>query len=129
MRIDQLTLDVLNAGQKPVKSKPNKYHAVKETSGGKKYDSGREAERGRELSLQEYCGFISGLKTQVTFILQDGFEYKGEKIRPIKYIADFQYKKDGKIITEDSKGVRTKVFLIKRKMLLKRYPDINFLET
>ena len=129
MRIDQLTLDVLNAGREPVKPKPNKYHAVKEISGGKKYDSGREAERGRELESQQMCEIISELKTQVPFILQDGFIYQGEKIRPIIYIADYQYKKGGKVITEDSKGVRNPVFLIKRKMLLKRYPGINFLET
>ena len=129
MRITQSQLDMMNAGNEPTKVKRNKYNAKKETSGGVKYDSGREAGRGRELELQEHCGIISGLKKQVSFILQDRFTYEGEKIRQIKYIADFQYSKNGKIITEDSKGFRNSVYKIKRKMLLKRYPDINFIET
>jgi len=132
MRIDQLTLDVLNAGREPVKPKPNKYHAVKEMSGGKTYDSGREAERGRELEAQQMCGIISDLKEQPKkFMLQEGFRHKSWpiKIQAITYTPDFSYIKDGKLIYEDSKGVRTPGYVLRRKMLLKRYPDINFLET
>ena len=63
-------------------AKSNKYHAVKETSGGKKYDSGREAERGRELETQQRCEIISDLKEQPKkFMLQEGFRHKSWPIK------------------------------------------------
>ena len=109
--------------------KKNKYNAKKEITGGIKFDSSGEAGRYRELKLQEHCGVISDLKIQVEYILQDAFEYKGRTIRKISYLADFEYKKNGITITEDFKGCKTAMFKLKKKILLKRYPDINFIET
>ena len=109
--------------------KKNKFNAKKETTGGKTFDSGREAKRYRELKLQQHCGVISDLNTQVWIQLLDDFKYQGKKIKGIRYKADFVYIKNGKEITEDSKGYRTKEYKLKKKMLLNRYPDINFLET
>ena len=38
------------------------------------------------------------------------------------YIADFVYMdKDGQQVVEDTKGVRTKEYIIKRKLMLHRY--------
>ena len=34
------------------------------------------------------------------------------------YIADFVYKKNGETIVEDTKGVRTKEYIVKRKLML-----------
>jgi hypothetical protein len=34
------------------------------------------------------------------------------------YIADFVYKEDGRIVVEDTKGFRTKDYIIKRKLML-----------
>ena len=129
VNINKLELDCLKAGKTIKPKKKNKYNAVKETTGGIRFDSSREAKRYCKLKIQEHCGFISDLKTQVEYILLDAFEYKGEKIRKLSYFADFEYKKDGVIITEDSKGFKTQVYKLKRKMLLSRYPDINFIET
>ena len=112
-----------------IEHKKNKFNAVKEVVAGKTIDSKREAKRYRELKLQEHCGIISDLKTQVEYILQDAFDYKGHRIRKISYFADFEYVKDGVTYTEDSKGFKTKIFRLKKKMLLRRYPDINFIET
>ena len=38
--------------------------------------------------------------------------------RPVKYIADFVYTdKSGRLVVEDAKGVRTDVYVIKRKLM------------
>lgn len=37
------------------------------------------------------------------------------------YIADFVYTQDGSEIVEDTKGTRTAVYRIKRKLMLERY--------
>lgn len=55
--------------------------------------------------------------------------YDGEKIRAIKYVADFVYEdKDGRTIVEDAKGMRTDVYKIKRKIMLYKYKNIIFKE-
>ena len=42
--------------------------------------------------------------------------------REVSYVADFMYgTKDGKLIVEDVKGIRTKEYILKRKMLLHFY--------
>ena len=110
--------------------KRHKYGAEKTKTDGISFDSKKEATRYRTLRVQEFVGFISDLELQPEFILQDGFRHKGEWIHPIKYRADFRYtNSDGIVVVEDAKGHRTKEYRIKKKMLFKRYPDINFLET
>lgn len=105
----------------------NKYHAQKTWMKGRVYDSKKEANRAFELEMLEKYGKIHNLQKQVPFVLQEGYVNKrGKKIRPITYIADFTYEEDGKIIVEDTKGVETEVFKIKRKMLEYKYPDIEF---
>jgi hypothetical protein len=36
----------------------------------------------------------------------------------VKYVADFVYEENGKLIVEDTKGFRTKDYIIKRKLML-----------
>ena len=38
--------------------------------------------------------------------------------RGVYYIADFVYYRDGEYVVEDAKGVRTKEYIIKRKLML-----------
>lgn len=107
--------------------KPSKYHAQKTVVGGVEYDSKKESKRAQELEYLEKLGKIKNLQKQVRFILQDGYvNNQGQKIRPISYIADFVYEEDGKKIIEDSKGFRTEVFLIKKKLFEKKYPEFYF---
>jgi len=99
---------------------PNKYHNTK-TNG---FDSKAEAKRGFELELLERAGKIENLRRQVSFELipkQDGE-------RAVTYKADFTYWQDGKLICEDVKGVRTPVFILKRKLMLWVH-GIRILET
>ncbi len=99
-----------------------KYKNKKCVLGGVKYDSIKEGERGLELHQWQKDGKISELKTQVPFKI----EHNGVKI--CKYIADFQYVRDGKLITEDVKGFKTATYKLKRKMMLAFY-GIDILET
>ena len=105
----------------------NKYHAKKTWMKGRVYDSKKEANRAFELEMLAKYGKIQNLQKQVPFVLQEGYVNKhGKKIRPITYIADFTYVEDGILVVEDTKGMETDVFKIKRKMLEYKYPDIEF---
>lgn len=80
---------------------------------GISFDSKREAFRYRELKLMERAGLITDLKRQVTFVLIPSQEGQ----RPVKYIADFTYIENGVKVVEDAKGVKTKDYIIKKKLM------------
>lgn len=97
----------------------------------KGYDSIREYNRSNVLKLMEKQGLISSLQEQIKYeLIPAQYEYyqiqgarkmlnKKKLIeRSCFYIADFQYIKDGETIVEDSKGMRTKEYIIKRKLML-----------
>lgn len=93
------------------------------------YDSKKEYRRAQELELLQRKGLISGLQKQVSFELipsqrEDPNNPKSKVLeRSVKYIADFQYlrERDGVLIVEDAKGMRTKEYIIKRKLMLHVY--------
>ena len=112
--------------------KPEKYHNRKCTvtiPGSVKqitFDSVKEARRFGELELMKNTGKIRDLRLQVNFTLQEGFTTAaGERIRPIVYRADFVYQEPSptgwRTIVEDVKGVRTKEYSMKRKMMLEKF--------
>lgn len=105
----------------------HKYGAKKAAVDGLVFDSKGEARRYRELKLLEEAGHISDLKLQPHFELQPAFtDSAGKRHRAIHYVGDFAYVEDGREIIEDTKGVATSVFKLKYKLLLFRYPDIEF---
>ena len=95
----------------------NKYKNIKTTtSDGIVHDSRKEAQRWCELKLLERAGKIKDLQRQVKYELipkQDGE-------RACYYVADFVYRdaETGKTIVEDTKGKKTKEYIIKRKLML-----------
>ena len=97
----------------------SKYHNKKVTYKGIKFDSKKEMQRYKDLELLESTDYICNLELQKKFLLQEGYtNAKGKKIRPIYYIADFYYfdlLKD-KWVVEDTKGVRTEVYKLKKKL-------------
>ena len=109
----------------------SKYHAIK-TNG---FDSRKEARRYEELLLLQRAGQISDLKTQVPYELipaqYESYERYGKNGNRLKdgmrlleracvYVADFVYIDDkGNTVVEDTKGVRTADYIIKRKLMLK----------
>lgn len=103
-----------------------KYGNTKKVIDGIRFDSKAEASRYQQLKFMQNSGQISNLQLQPVFVLQPAFKHQGRTIQAIKYIADFQYEADGKIVVEDVKGVQTAEFRLKMKLLLHHYPDINF---
>lgn len=96
----------------------SKYKNIKTTVLGKTFSSKHEAYRYRELKILLDAGEISDLQLQVPYELIPSFKLEGETYRGIKYVADFVYKdKNGNIVVEDAKGMRTEVYKLKRKLM------------
>jgi len=93
------------------------------------YDSKKESKRAWELQMLQRAGKISDLQEQVWIELQEAFTYDGKKEQAIHYVADFVFQENGREVVEDVKGMKTEAYKLKRKMLLKRYPEILFRET
>lgn len=107
----------------------NKYNAQKTELDGKSFASKLEAEYYAELLLLQKAGIVTNIECQKSFILQEGFFHNGKKYSAIKYYADFVVTyKDGIIEVIDTKGHKTNVYKLKKKLLLAKYPNINFKE-
>jgi hypothetical protein len=89
------------------------------------FDSKKERDYYVILQMMLKNNQITDLKTQVKFELQPSFKFKEKTIRAINYIADFTYVKDGKLIIVDTKGYRTEVYKLKKKMMQYRGYDIE----
>ena len=108
----------------------SKYHSRKVSYDGKIFDSRKEAQRYSQLKLLQQAGKISDLEMQVKFVLiptqrepdttgPRGGIIKGKCIeKECAYYADFVYMQNGKKVVEDTKGVRTEAYNIKRKLML-----------
>lgn len=112
----------------------SKYGAEKIEIAGVTFDSKKEARRWYELKILEEAGEIKNLRRQVKFELipaqcepdiigKRGGVKKGRTIeQAVNYIADFVYEdQNGKTVVEDTKGVKTDTYIIKRKLLLYFY--------
>lgn len=92
--------------------------------------SKKENKRAALLNLWQRAGLISDLREQVPYELipaqyvECGTDPKGKPVRvcvekSCKYIADFVYTDhQGALVVEDTKGFRTKDYIIKRKLML-----------
>lgn len=96
-----------------------KYHSRKVTRDGMTFDSVKEYKRYCELSLLEKAGMVTDLERQVKFELIPSQKIDGKVVeRPCSYVADFVYMENGQKVVEDTKGFRTKDYVIKRKLML-----------
>lgn len=113
-----------------------KYNNKKVMIDGIKFDSKKEAKRYQELKMLEQAGHITDLKRQAKYVLipaqyeptsevytkgkESGKLKKGRLIeRECAYYADFVYStKGGELVVEDTKGVKTPEYIIKRKLML-----------
>lgn len=121
----------------------SKYRSKKITVDGMTFDSKKEYKRWCELCLLQKAGKITDLERQVKFELipaqtrtvLTGERYKNSnrkrgiytgmpKTKTVclehacDYFADFVYREDGRQVVEDTKGVRTADYIIKRKLML-----------
>lgn len=116
----------------------SKYGNKKITVDGKTFDSRREYKRFTELQILERAGEISNLRLQVPFLLipaqyeeYERYGKNGQRLtngrrcveRECSYLADFVYRDNatGRKVVEDTKGMRTKDYIIKRKLMLHRH--------
>ena len=105
----------------------NKYNNKKTIVDGIKFDSEMESHYYIYLKHLKEIGEVVDFILPTTYLLQEGFNLNGKRIRAITYKADFKViYKDGHEEVIDVKGKLTEEFKIKRKMLLYRYRDINF---
>lgn len=108
-----------------------KYHSKKVKADGMTFDSKREYKRWTELRLLERAGAIRELERQTKFVLipaqrepdtvgPRGGRIKGKLLeREVAYIADFTYLDEtDELVVEDTKGMRTTDYIIKRKLML-----------
>jgi LytS/YehU family sensor histidine kinase len=109
----------------------SKYGNKKAKASGKVFDSRLERSRYYTLQVLEKAGEISELRMQVPFeiipaiyeTVEVQLKTKTKQVqklvqRATHYVADFVYKdKDGNVVVEDSKGFRTKEYLLKKKMM------------
>lgn len=99
-----------------------KYNNKKTFYLGIQFDSIKEANRYQELLYMERAGLIRNIELQPRYDLI----VNGKKCG--FYKADFRYeKKTGETVVEDVKGVRTPLYVLKRK-LVKAIYDIDIQE-
>lgn len=103
--------------------KKSKYRNTKVEYKGIKFDSVKEMKHYQLLEYLEKKGDIRELKLQVPFELIPTYKINNKTIRKTQYIADFTYitAKDNKTHIVDTKGFRTDVYKLKKKMFEYKY--------
>lgn len=109
--------------------KANKYGAQKTTVCGRTFDSRREAEVYLELLAQKQAGGIVRIDFQPSYTLLAGFkDNTGKNQKPITYTADFFVTyADGRNEVIEVKGMRTRDYLLRKKLFLHMMRDKNIL--
>ncbi|KAB7891463.1 DUF1064 domain-containing protein [Poseidonibacter ostreae] len=92
------------------------------------FDSKFEAEHYKELLVRERAGQIKDLKLQPSFVVIPEQFHDGKKLSKKIYKGDFQYIENGRTVVVDTKGFKTEVYEIKKRLFLKEFPDIIFKE-
>ena len=101
-----------------------KFNAVRTEVDGVKFASKKEAARFSELALLNKAGEISDLK------LQPRFPCVVNGIKVCTYVADFEYiNLDGEVIVEDSKGFKTPMYRLKKKLFEAIYYPLTITES
>ena len=115
----QVLQKLLEEGKRDAKPK---YGNKKVTVGGIQFDSKKEARRYLELDTMAKAGLIQDLCLQVKYELIPSQRINGKVVeREVAYVADFVYEQNGETVVEDTKGVKTKDYIIKRKLMLFRH--------
>ena len=123
---------IMDAILKSHEIKRSKYGNRKVVRDGIKFDSEREAARYGELKLLLEQGRIRNLRLQANFTLVEGYTtVEGERVKPMVYRADFTYERETEPDyngtaywlreVEDVKGMKTKDYLLKKKLMQDKY--------
>ena len=111
------------------RKKANKYHARKTTVCGHTFDSKREAEIYLDLLSRKQHGEIIRIGLQPSYTLLEGFrDNTGKNQKPITYTADFFVTyADGRSEVIEVKGVRTRDYLLRKKLFLHMMRDTDII--
>lgn len=91
----------------------HKFKAKPTELDGIKFASKKEAKRYRDLKTLQELGEILFFLRQVPFHLQAG----------VKYVCDFLvFWTNGEVTIEDVKGIKTDMYIVKKKMVEATYP-------
>ena len=91
----------------------HKFNAIRSECDGFKFASKKERKRYLELKMLREANEVLFFQMQSPFHLTGG----------VKYVCDFQvYWKNGDITFEDVKGVRTPMYILKKKQVEQLYP-------
>lgn len=113
------------------KRRPSKYCNHRVEVDGQEFDSKREYQRYCELLPLSESGAIQNFTRQKNFELIPKVEKMGPKTKATYYRADFYYVENGVEVVEDVKSPGTKddkVYLLKKKLMMWRFPQIDFRE-
>lgn len=111
-------------------SKQSKYKNKKILIDGIEFDSRLEANRYFQLKILEKAKEIKDLRRQVKFELQESYKKNNKRIQAINYVADFVYYdfRKNKTIVEDTKGFKTEIYKLKKKIFEYKYKDLEIIE-
>ena len=91
----------------------HKFKAKPQELDGIKFPSKKEAKRYKELKTLQELGEVLFFLRQVPFHLEAG----------VKYVCDFLvFWTNGEVTIEDVKGVKTDMYILKKKMVEATYP-------
>lgn len=91
----------------------HKFRAIPTELDGIKFSSRKEAKRYRQLELLKKSGELLFFLRQVPFHLAGN----------VKYVCDFLcFWKDGTVTIEDVKGIKTPMYIFKKKQVEATYP-------
>lgn len=91
----------------------HKFRAIPVSLEGIKFASKKEARRYQELKLLQKAGEL------IFFLRQTPFHLPGN----VKYVSDFMcFWQDGTVTIEDVKGIRTPMYILKKKQIESIYP-------
>lgn len=131
-----------------IAAQTSKYHNRKIEINGIRFDSRKEAQRYVQLMHAMRVGAIRDLRLQVDFTIQEAYtDCQGNRIRAIRYRADFAYNLTGLLpfgisaedrdvwsryimsgtetVIEDVKGVKTQTYKLKEKLMAKKGVSIR----
>ena len=111
------------------RKKANKYNAQKTTVCGRTFDSRREAEYYLELLARKQAGEVVRIGFQPKYTLLSAFkDNEGNRQRAVTYTADFFVTfADGHSEVIEVKGVRTRDYLLRKKLFLHMMRDTDII--
>ena len=101
-----------------------KYNARRAECNNINFDSQAEMRRYQELMALFLAGQIQELKIHPEFTLIESYtKPDGERVRRMRYTADFSYLRDGVLVVEDvkSRPTQTTDYQMRKKIMLDRY--------